>query len=295
MSGFPAPQWLYPVTEDFFIYFVAHCYHVLKLQHSTIQTYFAGIRFTYIEQGFTSPLTTPEGLPFIRLQMVLKAVKKLQATPSKPRYPIDASLLKQISRALFSGIFGPFLDTLMRAVCTVAFFGFLRCGEFTASTSKFDPQDNLCLGDVTFNTEGTKLLLHLKRSKTDIFRKGVCIPLYKTYSDICPVTAMQRYLALRQRCGFATSDPLFVTTDGVILTRAKFIQMLRDVLCRLGYDQSGFCGHSFRIGAATTASKANIQDHLIKCLGRWSSNCHIRYIRTPECAIRSAQCALDKQ
>ena len=77
LSSFPAPQWLYPVTEDFLIYFVAHCYHVLKLQHSTIQTYFAGNRFTYIEQGFTNPLTTPEGVPYIRLQMLLKSVKKI--------------------------------------------------------------------------------------------------------------------------------------------------------------------------------------------------------------------------
>jgi hypothetical protein len=32
-------------------------------------------------------------------------------------------------------------------VCTVAFFGFLRCGEFTIKSS-FEPSTNLCVSDL---------------------------------------------------------------------------------------------------------------------------------------------------
>lgn len=39
-----------------------------------------------------------------------------------------------------------------------------------------------------------------------------------------------------------------------------------------------FAGHSFRIGAATTAASA---PWLIKVLGRWPSDCFERYIKTP--------------
>ena len=39
--------------------------------------------------------------------------------------------------------------------------------------------------------------------------------------------------------------------------------------------------HSFRIGAATSATQANIPDSYIKMLGHWQSNCYQRYIKTP--------------
>jgi len=74
------------ITEDVFIYFVSHCYSVLKLKYSTIKLYLAGV-------------------------------------------------------CHFS------LSTLMTA-CIVAFFGFLRCGEFTCKQT-LDPSSNLTVNDIT--------------------------------------------------------------------------------------------------------------------------------------------------
>ncbi len=48
-----------------------------------------------------------------------------------------------------------------------------------------------------------------------------------------------------------------------------------------GVDAARYTGHSFRIGAATTAAANGVNDATIQILGRWKSDCYTRYIRTP--------------
>ena len=59
------------------------------------------------------------------------------------------------------------------------------------------------------------------------------------------------------------------------------------MLTELGYNCSLYAGHSFRIGAATTAAQ---RDSLIKTLGQWESTAYMVYIRTPSevlCSVSS--------
>jgi len=90
---------------------------------------------------------------------------------------------------------------------------------------------------------------------------------------------MIRYYNLRLAKDNNGSSPLFVDfNENSALTRDKFINNFRHILCLCGFDDSKYCGHSFRIGAATSAAKAGVKDHMIQTLGRWSSNCYVRYI-----------------
>ena len=53
------------------------------------------------------------------------------------------------------------------------------------------------------------------------------------------------------------------------------------VLSAAGVDTSKYAGHSFCIGAATTAAKLGIQESLIRTMGQWESSTYLLYIRTP--------------
>ena len=115
----------------------------------------------------------------------------------------------------------------------------------------------------------TYLQVNIKQSKTDPFRLGIKIIVGRTGNELCPVAAILSYMALRG----PGSGPLFRFKNGRPRTRSSFVSKLREGLEAVGVDCSGYSGHSFRIGAATTTASKGIQDSLIKTMGRWQSGC----------------------
>ena len=174
---------------------------------------------------------------------------------------------------------------MLWAAATLCFFAFLRMGEAVApSDSGFDPQ-YLAYGDVRVNSTHNPLWMEviIKRSKCDQFARGVKLFVGATGTDVCPVAAMLGYLVLRG----SSPGPLFLFTDGRPLTRDRFVSAIRIALGECGIDPSAYAGHSFRIGAATTAALRGLQDSLIKTLGRWESSAYSVYIRTPRSTLIS--------
>ena len=145
--------------------------------------------------------------------------------------------------------------------------------------ASFDPSVHLSLEDVAVDSlaDPTWLSVTVKSSKTDPFRAGVTLYIGRTGNTLCPVAAMLAYLAVGPRRG----GPLFLFKDGRPLTRARLVDHLHQALLKAGIDPSAFNGHSFRIGAATTAHQKGIEDSSIQMLGRWQSSAYLRYIRTP--------------
>ena len=80
-------------------------------------------------------------------------------------------------------------------------------------------------------------------------------------------------------------------SDGRPLTRQQLSSSVQSILHGAGYSGS-YSGHSFHIGATTTAAADGVPDHLIKTLGHWSSDEYQIYIRTPVSSIVSVSSQL---
>jgi hypothetical protein len=173
-----------------------------------------------------------------------------------------------------------FDGAMLWAVPCTCFFGFLRCGEIVVpSDSSFNASCHLASGDVRVdNTSDPQYIqVNIKASKTDPFRQGVFVYLGRSQGDVCPVAAVLSYMVLRG----SAPGPFFRFADGRLLTWERFVAAVRAALRQVAVDDSKYSGHSFRIGAATTAAQRGVPDSLIKTLGRWESSAYTVYIRTP--------------
>lgn len=244
-----------------------------SLTHSSIKVYLSAVRSLHIDHGLPDPLVN-----CLQLQRLLRGVKRVQGSPSPSRLPITIDLLKVIQQSL------DMKDSdhvMLWAACCLGFFGFLRAGEFTVNSS-FDPSIHLSIGDIQADSlvNPSCFKVFIKCSKTDPFRKGCDIYVGRGNSSVCPIVALSNYLALRG----PSPGPVFQFASGRPLSRERLSSTVQSILSAAGYAGS-FSGHSFRIGAATTAASRGVPDHLIKTLGRWSSDAYQVYIRTPVSSV----------
>ena len=80
---------------------------------------------------------------------------------------------------------------------------------------------------------------------------------------------------------------LFQWEGGSPLRKSKFIAAVRQALASQGVDSTKYAGHSFQIGAATTAAMRGVPKSTIKLLGRRESSAYQIYIQTPRQELAS--------
>ena len=202
------------------------------------------------------------------------------------RQPVTPGVLQTIKPILHSWL-GDHDFSMVWAAFTLAFFAVLHCSECTyQGISRFRSQVDLSTDCVSFHPSLASpqwMSIFLKASKTDAFRQGHTLVIACSTSPVCAVTAMRDYFLTACPRG-----PLFSFRSGRLLTRSAVVNLLRDAARQAGLPYNSLKGHSFHIGAASTAAAAGLPDWLIKVLGRWSSDCYQLYIRTPWTVLLSA-------
>ena len=254
--------------------FVAHL-HSQDLAPGTIKSYLAGVRHDQISAG----LGNPNIALMPQLEYVLKGVKRLARPAAYKRLPITPAILREMRRVWGRTAANADIKMLWAAAC-LCFFGFLPSGEAVAPRKEaYDPEVHLCQGDIRIDShkKPTFLQVQIKASKTDRFRQLVTLYIGATGTDLCPIAAIVSYMMVRG----TKPGPFFTRSDGSYMTRDYFVAAVKAVLSEAGFDATKYAGHSFRIGAATSAAQQGLQDSLIKTLGRWQSSAYMRYIRTP--------------
>ena len=278
-----------PITVEKVTLFVAFLGNQ-SLAVSTIESYIAALRFFRILSD-PSCLTPSFHTPYINL--LIRGIKRTNATrkAAHVRLPITITLMQRIKQSLAVNPHS-YENVLLWAACCTGFFGFLRCAEFlTPDDAPFDPQVHLLLSDLTYRHTAIPphFEVHVKASKTDQFRQGAAIVLGATGSELCPVAALLDFLGKRGE----SPGPVFINANMTPMRRRQFVSKGQEALTLAGVRGSNFNGHSFRIGAATSASQAGIPETTVKILGRWRSMAYQQYIRPslPELAALSSQLA----
>lgn len=261
-----------PATDMVLSCFAAFLTRTVK--PGTIKSYLSAVRNMHLELGFADPSMTTTLLP-----RVLRGICRVQGTaPEKTKLPMTMPVLRQVLAALqASEAYSAADKAMLRAAMLFAFHGFLRCGEFTVPTSG-SGLPCATRADVRVEADPPSLVFQLRRSKTDPDGNGVDIHIGPSAPPVCAVLAMATYLAVTTA---SPSAPLFQYSSGAPLHRESFVEDVRKLLVAAGVDNSRhYAGHSFRIGAATTAALCGTPEWVIRAMGRWRSDCVYRYIRT---------------
>ena len=215
-----------------------------------------------------------------QLEYVIKGLKRKRGgQAARTRLPITIQILHDLKQ-VWQDAPDQFNACMLWAAACMCLFGFLCTGEIVVpSDAEYDRTVHLSVDDVLVDNVVTPqwLEIRIKASKTDRFRKGVSVYIGTTGMRVCPVAAILDY---KVRHG-SRPGPFFMFSDGRFLTRARLVSRLKAALVIAGVEDKKYSGHSFRIGAATTAAACGIQDSLIKTLGRWESAAYMLYVRTP--------------
>jgi hypothetical protein len=255
----------------FIAYMFQHQYAV-----STTNTYVSALGYCHRVMGLPDPSKV-----FWVMEM-LKGYRKMGLRIDS-RLPITLPILLNINAIIPSLCSNVYNALLFRAMCTTAFFAFLRVGEITycpRSPAVLQATQVVKLVDLSGAIAGLKIkFVDFKHSYN---HPGIAITLSRR-TDICPVQSLLDYLSHRG----LSDGPLFQTLDGHAVSRKTFSDFLSLVFRSCGLDSSKYKGHSFRIGAATFAADCGFSDTQIRLMGRWKSDAFRKYIRVSNITTRS--------
>jgi hypothetical protein len=221
------------------------------------------------------------------MELLLRSIKKKCPHRSKgsKRLPITIWVLRRFVQKLGRRTWN---NKLIGAAMCCATYGLLRSGEFTTKPGKECP---LLRQDITWHED--HVCLRIRVSKTDIFRQGVTVILWRNGSATCPYTQLKAIWEASP--AQHPTAPVFQLEDGSPLNYRDLLSATKETAAACGFNKANFSGHSFRIGGATTLSILGFAPEIIKTLGRWTSVAYQLYTRVAPKNLQAAALAFGKE
>lgn len=256
----------FPPTGPMLIGFVTWLFCMQNVGYATCKKYLSAVRSGCVDvgasiAGFSSP----------RLERVMRGIRRRdRGSRRQPRLPITVWLLRRIFLRMASC--STLIWSMSRAAMAIGVYGLLRAGSFVRKS----PEANILMrADVTW--EDVKATIHLRQSKTDIYRRGVDVPIFRTGGITCPYANLKT--AWDAAPDQAPQAALLQDTKGAPYTYATLMRTIRVQMDAIGFASSSYGTHSLRIGGATSLALLGVPAHIIRTMGRWRSLAYQLYTR----------------
>ena len=177
-------------------------------------------------------------------------------------------------------------DVTMAAAASVAFCGLLRVSEYAAK-GRFDARRLPTVADCQFQRGRCGKQGWHEVATLDVWprKKGLkvssksCQVTLRDGAFVQPVAWLKQMRALRKQRGqWRPNDPLFMVS-GEALSVESVHRFAKFCMGTVGEDPALYGSHSFRIGGATAAFAAGVDEATVRALGRWDSETSRLYTR----------------
>ena len=256
----------FPAKTPAIVSFVAYCFQQ-GYAASSITTSLSAISYVHKIHNCVDPAAS-----FV-VRKLLHGTQKLRSAIDQ-RAPIIKVILHKLVRSTSHVASCYYHNILLSAMYLLAFHAFLRIGELAvASTAHCDTVLQVSQLELTSH-DFTVVFYSYKHYHGPPVTLAISA---HPNSAFCPVMTMRSYLTLRGK----SQGPLFIFPGGAPVTKSFFNSQLRKSLAWAGLPTLSYKGHSFSIGAATTAAMQGVSDEEIQRMGRWKSQAFRKYIRIP--------------
>ena len=265
--------------------FCLYEFEVQGNKFSTIRAKLSAIRWHTMERGYPNPL---EGKHVLR--RLLAGMRRLRGRV-EPKEPLPMKVILRLFHLVMKRGRLHLKATVLAIV--VAFFFLLRVSEFAAQDSHHMEKFILLRSCVTFRKDGRvcewyekpdEVELYIRGSKTDQEMQGCVRSHFRSGSDLCPVEALVTWFKLTEGCKVPASAPLFSVPDGksdawTVITRNDVSELIKRAAVDCGVPKALIGTHSIRISGATHLLLCGCHRSVVQIIGRWKSNCFLRYQR----------------